>query len=171
MEDIDSFKNNFWDCNIITLYPFPFHPQTLPYNYPCSLFLLCMSVPKYINTTYSVCIKVTLTNIFSELRLWYWITHYCVPPWGRLLLSALLSFLWFFAIGLRPQELSSIHVYSSIGIIFVQLMFRQQCCWDLISIVSDIKVHFGFFFNFRKASSTRLLIIILFLCNFCFFGK
>lgn len=35
-------KNNFWDCNIITSYPFPFHPQISHTAILALFFIVCV---------------------------------------------------------------------------------------------------------------------------------
>lgn len=77
--------------------------------------------------------------MFSGLAIWYWITNWCVLPWGRLLLpeSVLIAYGSLYRIEahhLSPIHIGSVEALRSLAIqvsmstfVFVQLLFRQPC--------------------------------------------
>lgn len=123
----------FWDYNIS---PFPFL-LLLSYTSPCSLWkswLLfslivsaCMCVPKYVNTTCSICIML-FTCMFSGLTTG-------LPDNSSLgkLISPTSEFLSCHSyLGSRAPP-SSLTV-CIVVVVLVWLMFRQSCWWDCMGV-------------------------------------
>jgi hypothetical protein len=91
----------------------------------------------FLNTARSVHI-VSLVGVLSRLTIWYCITHCCVLPrgWFSHSLHSLVAY-----ISLCRVEGSwafTTHFGLSTVVVFVQLMLRLTCCWDVMSVAFGI---------------------------------